>query len=212
MVGVVYEVTKKDYAHIIATEGGGAGYQDVVVECYVLDDDPDLPVPDEPTGTPFKAHTLYAHRDPGLRNDPDYAQPSPRYLKLLTDGAGEHNLPKEYRFFLSNIRSYQATTIRQRLGGFVFMATWGPIFGFIFGSAKLFSRKDGTYPKWFANFLTAVFTVCWISYDQFFSALFGDGERTIGEDVDGESTSLERVLSEKTPLLVEPAARIGAAT
>ncbi|KAL9005989.1 MAG: hypothetical protein Q9188_001279, partial [Gyalolechia gomerana] len=30
LVGVVYEVTPKDYAHIIATEGGGASYHDVL--------------------------------------------------------------------------------------------------------------------------------------------------------------------------------------
>ena len=31
LVGVVYQVTASDYAHIIATEGGGSSYQDVPV-------------------------------------------------------------------------------------------------------------------------------------------------------------------------------------
>ena len=213
LVGVVYEVTKKDYAHIIATEGGGSGYQDVLVDCYELSDDPNVEVPLEPTGTPFKAHTLYAHSAEPLRADPDYAQPSARYMKLLTDGAGEHDLPKEYRDFLRNIRSYHTTTTKQQLGGFVFITVWLPIFVFFFGGAKVFLRKDGTYPPWFAKFATAVFTACWASYDGVFCKLFGDGERTIGDDLDQRqeisSGSADRgTSSEKTMLLAKTEARI----
>src|SRR5947209_9545368 len=88
LVGVVYEVTKSDYAHIIATEGGGAGYQDVVVDCHTLSDDPTAEVPLLPKGETFKAHTLFS--PPRIiRPDPSYAQPSARYLKLITDGAKE---------------------------------------------------------------------------------------------------------------------------
>ncbi|KAL8968637.1 MAG: hypothetical protein Q9197_004768, partial [Variospora fuerteventurae] len=36
LVGVVYEVTASDFAHIIATEGGGASYKDVLVTCHPL--------------------------------------------------------------------------------------------------------------------------------------------------------------------------------
>ncbi|KAJ9655997.1 hypothetical protein H2198_005250 [Neophaeococcomyces mojaviensis] len=201
LVGVVYEVTKKDYAHIIATEGGGSGYHDVLVDCYELDSDPSLEVPTEPTGTPFKAHTLYAHRAKALRPDPDYAQPSARYLKLITDGAEEHQLPAEYRHFLKNIRTYHATTIQQQLGSFVFLSVWAPLFLFFFGGGKIFLRRDGTYPKWFAVFSNAVFTACWASYDGFFQPLFGDGERTIGDDLDKGEGYSAGVESEKTPLL-----------
>ena len=213
LVGVVYEVTKKDYAHIIATEGGGSGYQDVLVDCYELNDDPNVEVPLEPSGTPFKAHTLYAHSAAPLRVDPDYAQPSARYLKLLTDGAGEHDLPKEYRNFLMNIRTYHTTTTKQQLGGFVFIVVWLPIFAFFFGGSKLFLRKDGTYPPWFAKFATAVFTACWASYDGMFCKLFGDGERTIGDDLDQRQgvpngSGVGRTISEKTLLLAGQEARL----
>lgn len=215
LVGVVYEVTKKDYAHIIATEGGGSGYHDVLVDCYELDDDPDAEVPLEPSGTPFKAHTLYAHRAEPLRPDPDYAQPSPRYLKLITDGAEEHNLPKEYRYFLSNIRTYRATNTKQQLGGFIFLAVWAPIFGFFFGGgAAIFLRKDGTYPEWFKKFSLAVFTACWASYDGMFYKLFGDGERTIGDELTqdqrniADKNTIRQIYSEKTPLLLEEGVRL----
>ena len=208
LVGVVYEVTKEDYAHIIATEGGGSGYHDVLVDCYVLDSDPDKEVPSEPTGTPFRAHTLYAHRDRGLREDPDYAQPSARYLKLITSGAEEHDLPKEYRHFLRNIRTYHRTTTQQQLGSFIFLAVWGPILMFFFGGARIFLGKDGTYPKWFAKFAEAFFTAVWASYDGVFKSTFGDGERTIGDDLDKDDYENDSVPSEKTPLLVEEAARV----
>ncbi|KAL8824294.1 MAG: hypothetical protein Q9191_005150, partial [Dirinaria sp. TL-2023a] len=36
LVGVVYEVTPADFAHIIATEGGGASYHDILVDCHPL--------------------------------------------------------------------------------------------------------------------------------------------------------------------------------
>jgi hypothetical protein len=80
LIGVVYEVTPKDFATIIATEGGGSGYQDIIVDCYTLPKDKES-VDDKPTGRPFKAHTLYCPPRPhGItRPDPDYAQASARY-------------------------------------------------------------------------------------------------------------------------------------
>jgi hypothetical protein len=60
LVGVVYEVTLADYATIIATEGGGRGYRDVVVDCHAFSESykPTDPVPNHPDTPPFKAHTL----------------------------------------------------------------------------------------------------------------------------------------------------------
>ena len=178
LVGIVYEITKADFAHVIATEGGGASYQDILVDCYALEEDAREKVPMEPRGATFKAHTLFS--PPGFsRPDPSYAQPSPRYLKLITDGAEEHNLPYEYQEYLKSIGTYTPITIKQRLGQFIFLSLWGPIFAFIFGGASLFLDKDGRYPKWYANFAMATFAACWGSYDDIFKNIFGDGERTI---------------------------------
>lgn len=182
LVGVVYEVTKKDYAHIIATEGGGSGYQDVLVDCYTLSDDPRDEVPLVPTQKDhFVAHTLYAPQDRIRRKDPSYAQPSARYLKLITDGAQEHNLPDEYVHFLTNIHSYRAKSVGQKLGLFVIMMFWGPLIGFFFGLTKMFAGPDGKYPLWLARVMKALFTAVWASYDNFFYPVFGDGERTNGD-------------------------------
>ncbi|KAI0203969.1 hypothetical protein F4808DRAFT_416446 [Astrocystis sublimbata] len=72
LYGVVYEVTPADYATIIATEGGGQGYHDVLTPCFELP--PALHVPEKPPfpelPKPFLAHTLYAPSLPDLPDDP----------------------------------------------------------------------------------------------------------------------------------------------
>jgi len=199
LVGVVYEVTREDYAHIIATEGGGASYQDVVVDCYVLPTS--RTVPEKPSTPPFKAHTLFSPAIPPTppgapppksggrisRPDPSYAQASARYLKLITDGADEHNLPEEYKEYLHDLQPYTITTDRQRLGQFIFLAIWAPIITLLFSMQKLFAGKDGRAPPWLAELLGAMFKAVWASYDAFFFKLFGDGERTISRDEDEEA-------------------------
>lgn len=217
LVGVVYEVTKADYIHIIATEGGGSGYQDVLVDCYALSAEPSEDVPLKPAGQPFKAHTLFAPSKVA-RPDHSYAQPSPRYLKLITDGATEHGLPLEYQAFLRQIRTFHLTTTKQKLGSFIFLGVWSPFFLFFMGgAAAIFLKPDGTYPKWFAEFLNAIFTACWASYDHFFKETFGDGERTIGDNDDGLGKRDEyqrggAMIDEKQPLIEVGRHKYGAVT
>lgn len=198
LVGVVYEVTRADYINIIATEGGGAGYQDVLVDCYALNGTLKEVVPWRPSGSYFKAHTLYDPKGRSQRQH-SYAQPSPRYLKLITDGATEHDLPQEYQHFLHQIRSYHLTTTKQRLGQFLFLAIWSPFFLFALGGSKIFLRPDGTYPKWMAKLIQMIFTSSWKSYDKFFKKTFGDGERTTGDDEDEDEQDSQH-MDEKTPL------------
>ena len=188
LVGVVYEVTPSDYAHIIATEGGGTSYSDILIPCYALPADSSK-VPLHPDNKPFAAHTLFApalppDETPGhggrlQRPDKSYAQPSARYLKLITSGAEECNLPSEYREYLNSIRPYTITARRQRLGQFLFMLIWGPILAFLFSVLMPnFSDDDGRSPEWLRKIAEAVFSGVWMSYDNFFKRSFGDGERT----------------------------------
>ncbi|GAB7343967.1 hypothetical protein MBLNU457_1907t1 [Dothideomycetes sp. NU457] len=192
MVGVVYEVTAADFAHIIATEGGGSSYQDVLVDCHALDADQSVPVPWTPKNESFKAHTLFAPAVPDgeeppkdggrfRRPDPSYAQASARYLKLITDGAAERKLPYEYQDYLHSLQPYTITTQKQHLGQFVFGMLWVPIIMFIFSLNRQFQDDKGIAPAWLRLLTAGVFRAVWGSYDYFFRALFGDGERTTDE-------------------------------
>lgn len=207
LVGVVYEVTLGDFAHIIATEGGGATYQDVLVDCYELAPGSSS-VPDHPTVHPFKVHTLYSPRSPNgshkpqrrgariVRPDPDYAQPSARYLKLITDGADEHDIPQEYKHYLHELRPYTITTRRQRIGAAIYNALWLRVVMPLFRLNRKFADNKGHVPAWLATITGAVFATMWLSYDNFFKHICGDGERTIDED-DNKSSPVKVKEKEK---------------
>lgn len=205
LVGVVYEVTMTDFYKIIATEGGGNGYHDIKVPCHQLPKDTDI-VPTTPTSEPFIAHTLFCPpRGGGLtRPDPNYAQASPRYLKLITDGAEQHQLPSEYREYLAGLRPYRPTTWRQKAGKALFLATWLPAFMTMITLSKVVAGKDGKVPKWYGRIMDTLFKSVWFSYDHMYKQLYGDGERTI-EDSD-EDLAVEKhrgfvVEEEEQPLL-----------
>lgn len=216
LVGVLYELTLADYIHVIATEGGGASYKDVIVDCHPLDAGATT-VPMEPTNTPIKGHTLFAPaipvpqppnpppyvekavdsftdhekdlyptRDRYTRPDPAYAQPSARYLKLITDGAKEHNLPHEYQEYIDQIRPYTITSQKLRVGQFIFASIWLPIIMLVFAVSRKFADKNGQLPPWLAAILGSVFMNLWRSYDQWFRPLFGDGERTRYHNADDD--------------------------
>lgn len=191
LVGVVYEVTTKEYATIIATEGGGASYQDVLVDCYELPPGEDV-VPAHPNSQPFKAHTLFSPSYPpnqkrpkgehSSRPDPNYAQASQRYLKLITDGANEHSLPQEYKAYLHSLHPYIITTTNQKIGRAIFMIAFIPAIVVLVPLTRLFADKNGRAPAWLQALFGAVFRSVWICYDAVFKRAFGDGERTIGDD------------------------------
>jgi len=120
------------------------------------------------------------------RPDPSYAQPSARYLKLITDGGEEHGLPAEYMAYLYNIRPYTITTRKQKVGQALFLALWMPIVMAVFGVSKLLADGDGRVPAWWVAVMTLVFKCVWGSYDAVFKGVFGDGERTIYDDGEEE--------------------------
>ncbi|KAF7118556.1 hypothetical protein CNMCM5793_008086 [Aspergillus hiratsukae] len=197
LVGVVYEVTVADYAKIIATEGGGSGYKDIVVDCYPFpkSHSPTDPIPEYPETKPFKSHTLLSPNDdsdpshlavknnhllpPYRRPNPDYAQPSARYLDLINTGATEHNLPLPYRRYLAHFQPYRITTVRQMFGRAIFVASWFPVLIVLMGLSRLLAGPDGRSPPWLAQVGNLVFSVMWTTYDNFFAPIFGDGERTV---------------------------------
>lgn len=197
LVGVVYEITTRDYAWMIATESGGRGYNERIVTCYPFPDsyDPADEVPDHPTTRPFKAHSLLSllaenddqHRpgpipfNPRIRPNPSYAQPSRRYRDLVHSGAVESGLPFAYRDYLLQIHAYEATTAHQRTGKAIFLALWLPLILLIEYLTVKYARPDGYSPTWVTVLSSMIYTCMWKSYDWFFFMAFGDGERTIGD-------------------------------
>ena len=199
LVGVVYEVTAEDYRTIIRTEGGGASYKEIMVPCLPIP--PKMSVPEKPPipelPRPFFARTLYAPFIPdpdlpddprkkkwwyrfllGPQRDPDYSQASARYLKLITDGAKEHDLPDDYQEWLNSLQPYTITSRRQQLGSLIFLLTWGFFFLLMITASKSLADKNGKLPKWLAIGMTAMFNLIWMTYDLIFKPIFGDGERT----------------------------------
>ncbi|KAB8299128.1 hypothetical protein EYC80_001237 [Monilinia laxa] len=183
LVGVVYEVTLDDYRTIIATEGGGASYKDQLVQCFVLPDGSKTVHPN-PSGEPFLAHTLLCplNKDDTnriTRPDPGYAQPSSRYLKLITDGAVEHNLPEEYIEYLHGIGAYTVTTVGQKIAQIFLMIVLLPIILVVFGLGKILADDNGKIPDWLTHITRTLFRYVWTAYDRVLKDMFGDGERTM---------------------------------
>ncbi|KAI0008552.1 hypothetical protein F4779DRAFT_438281 [Xylariaceae sp. FL0662B] len=213
LYGVVYEVTPDDYATIIKTERGLSQYQDVLTPCVALPPPPSLHVPEKPPTPPelpprpFLAHTLYAPRPPPpphegdgdrrwwwqrllypvRRPDPTYAQPSPRYLRQIRDGAREHGLPAEYRAYLAGLRGYEATTRRQAAGRLLVGVVFLPLVAVL----VLLDRLLGEGPRWLAVARLVFANLLWIVYDAVLRPIFGDGERTMAEDDGGDESGNE---------------------
>lgn len=241
LIGVVYEVTQEDYAKILATEGGGASYADILTPCFPLPARMGVPEkPDYPElPKMFLAHTLFAPRvpsklpgdrddgktseyvrvggnsdgnrkvgdgddddtDDGLwekmpawlkrlflpvtRPDGTYAQPSARYLKLIRDGAREHELPDEYQAYLARLQPYTITTFCQKMGMVLFLLLWALPFAVIFFGGRMLADEDGRVPRWVAMLMALVSNLVWLSYDWVFKPVFGDGERTLDEERKG---------------------------
>ncbi|KAM0281040.1 hypothetical protein ACHAQH_003770 [Verticillium albo-atrum] len=212
MVGVVYEVTPEDYSTIVATEGGGASYADILIPCFALP--PRMSVPEKPPidlPKPFFAHTLFAPSIPDdgdgsegggkdddgpekpedprkrwywrfirkpRRDDPAYSQASARYLKLITDGAREHELPDDYQRYLNTLQAYTITTWRQTIGRLVLMVTMLPVLLLVVFGSRLLADKRGRVPLWLAGTMAVVQNSVWMVYDAVLKPIFGDGERT----------------------------------
>ncbi|CAM1511795.1 Fc.00g093080.m01.CDS01 [Cosmosporella sp. VM-42] len=199
LVGVVYEVTEEDYHTIIRTEGGGASYKEIIVPCLPIP--PKISVPEKPPipelPRPFLARTLYAPFIPdpdlpddprkkkwwyrfitGPQRDPDYSQASARYLKLIADGAEEHDLPDDYQRWLNSLQPYTITSWRQQIGAFLLLATWGLFFLVLIILSGMLADENGKLPRWLAVSMAVLFNLTWMTYDAVFKPIFGDGERT----------------------------------
>lgn len=228
LVGVVYEVTEEDYRTIIRTEGAGVGYKEIVVPCLTIP--PKISIPEKPypeLPKPFLARTLFAPQIPESdlpddprkkkwwyrfllrpQRDPDYSQASGRYLKLITDGAKEHELPDGYQRWLESLQPYTVTSWRQRVGALLSLIFSGGIFLFMIFGAKIFADKEGKLPRWLVIAATVLFNVIWTSYDILLKPTFGDGERTEDEGGKNSCTVWSALMYEKRPQVDEEKASL----
>ena len=176
LVGVVYEISAEDYAHIVATEG--VDYGDVEVSCYSLDRD-EICVPENPEGLSFKAHSLCAkssHRVQTRRNG--LAQPSQRYLNIIVEGAREHQLPQDYRRWLERLQPYTITSWRQKVGKALFAIAWAPMLVIAVILERMTINRKGKVPSVVELLVRKQSEAMWFTYDWGFRQLWGDGEAT----------------------------------
>ncbi|KAL2161673.1 hypothetical protein VTH06DRAFT_8235 [Thermothelomyces fergusii] len=179
LYGVVYEVTRDDYAKIVATEGGGAGYDDILVP------DGEEDGKERSARCPRRPGWLSRLLAPVRRPDGGYAQPSARYLKLLVDGAREHDLPHDYQAYLGALQPYARTTRRQEWGRAFFLGFWAPLLLLVMIAGRRLADERGRSPAWVAAAAAVIMNLVWMSYDCVGKRVFGDGERTVepkGED------------------------------
>ncbi|KAI0547497.1 hypothetical protein F4679DRAFT_366063 [Xylaria curta] len=133
---------------------------------------------------------------PVHRPDPDYAQASARYLKLIRDGAREHALPDDYQAYLASLQSYTMTSVRQQIGRVLFIIAALPLLLLMIGLGRLLADDVGRTPRWLGVATTASMNFLWAVYDGFFKPLFGDGERTMPEQEARQAAATVIILTE----------------
>ena len=173
LIGIVYEVTREDYAKIIATEGGGAGYQVVYVRAFPL------PLDDATGGASRESILACTLCAPAKMERGHRAQPSERYLQLLRTGAREHGLPAAYQDWLARLQPYRAATVRQKAGGAIWAVAWMPIMMLVVNLTSALADVQGHSPAWVRWFQLCILRVHWLVYDYGFGCVFGDGEHTV---------------------------------
>ncbi|KAG6007010.1 hypothetical protein E4U21_006530 [Claviceps maximensis] len=195
LIGVVYEVTQQDYRTILQTEGAGSSYKEITVPCYPIGHRDTCPAEGPKL---FLARTLYyptdgddeckrknwwqQYLDGRQRPNPNYAQASLRYLNLLRTGGEEHDLPVSYRNYLNSLHAYTATRWNQRVGQYIFTICWTPLLLFFSTVTRVMADDTGNLPFWLTRVVAGLFDLMWVSYDIVFKPLYGDGERTEGDD------------------------------
>ncbi|KAF2790984.1 hypothetical protein K505DRAFT_249986 [Melanomma pulvis-pyrius CBS 109.77] len=184
LVGVVYEISEADFAHVLRTEG--QGYIDTEVECFRLEQDRKsiTTCPDE---LPFRAHTVLTTEPTTETSDKprQHMQPSNRYLSLLVTGAREHRLPLEYIISLQSVGTYEASTARKRIGKSLFSFFWFvPVFVAVVLERRM-ADEHGRIPEWVNRAVSWCFSGMWWTHRFCFKPIFGDGASMRSEAGDG---------------------------
>ncbi|KAJ2617580.1 hypothetical protein EV177_000495 [Coemansia sp. RSA 1804] len=159
---VAHLITRSEMDHIINTEGGNGnpdfGYQVIEVECQTYD-----------------KRTIVGVTLIDSSTQESCKHPSPRYHKILMDGAVEHELAPEYVERLSAVVPYTATTVGQKAAKWIMLVIGLPLsLPIIVASvaALVFKTK---VPRTISTYGEMVKRIIWILHDNIFSPLFGTG-------------------------------------
>ncbi|KAI0508615.1 hypothetical protein F5B22DRAFT_638650 [Xylaria bambusicola] len=167
VVGVAYLITRAQYKHVIASEGGGTAYLNLCIAGVPVE-----ATDEEKTGTRVKVWTLGS----AIARHPPPA-PSLRYMTLLTEGANESKLPLEYQGYLSQIPTYRLPDSRwTRLGATIFLSIWSPVMSLMEKLVKGNIREDGNTYLWIVYLVRLVMLFIWLMHDYVFWPMFGRGD------------------------------------
>ncbi|KAJ1721832.1 hypothetical protein LPJ53_003689 [Coemansia erecta] len=159
---IAHLITRKELQHIINTEGGNGnpdfGYQLIEVECNTYDGQTITGV------TLIDTHIVTRGY-----------HPSPRYLKIIMDGAEEHKLDSEYIERLKLIKPYVASTIGQKIAKGVLVTT---VFPFVIPviisalSAQILKTKPS---RAISLYFEGIKRLLWTMHDWVLRPVFGKG-------------------------------------
>ncbi|KAJ1844302.1 hypothetical protein LPJ73_005212, partial [Coemansia sp. RSA 2703] len=159
---IAHLITKKELQHIINTEGGNGnpdfGYQLIEVTCETYDGELITGV------TLIDTHIVTRGY-----------HPSPRYLKIIMDGAEEHKLNSEYIQRLKLIQPYVASTIGQKIAKGILAVT---VFPFVIPviisglSALIFKTKPSRAISLYSE---SIKRVVWTMHNWILKPVFGKG-------------------------------------
>ncbi|OJJ45962.1 hypothetical protein ASPZODRAFT_17392 [Penicilliopsis zonata CBS 506.65] len=168
--GTAYLVTRAQYASIIASEGGGIAYREVVVWAEALHDEDVQHL----GGQRIMVYTLTN----AMTRIPQ-GRASMRYLHMITSAAEDIPFDEAYHKFLAALRPYTPPqTRKQKAGAAMFWLLWTPIITMM---EKTIARtvdldKGGNAPNWVAVLMRFVVAALWFSHDWVFAPLFGRGD------------------------------------
>ncbi|CAI6337030.1 unnamed protein product [Periconia digitata] len=168
--GVAYQITRAQYAKIIASEGGDIAYAQARLLAQVLNEADE----DAVGGKTFHVLTLTNAMFKAFPGRPSF-----RYMDLVLSGAKTVAITPRYLHHLQTIPTYiQGTSARRKTGAFLFLLIWSPVMQLIEITVQytVDLERGGVVPSWVKTFVRFLVSFMWYSHE--FHAFFwgrGDG-------------------------------------
>ncbi|KAF4636130.1 hypothetical protein G7Y89_g1952 [Cudoniella acicularis] len=165
--GVAYLITSNQYRQVIASEGGGIGYDDIAINVVPVAEEDEKKI-----GPRLRVRTL---RAAVVRNP--WPSPSKRYMNIVMTGAREAGLPLSYQLYLEDIATYEPPTSSWcKFGAAIFLAIWGPVMALMEKLTNATILDNGCAPMFVIWLVRAVMHFMWLTHDVLFAPLCGRGD------------------------------------